>query len=254
MSAYAAFSQYYDALTQNVGYQARADLLCRLLEKWHHPAGITLDLACGPGSLTCELKKRGLDVYGIDASPDMLAKAQEKAAEEGLSILFLCQKMQQIDLYGTINTCFCTLDSLNHLPNADAVQRTFNRVALFMEQDGLFIFDVNTLYKHEMVLGHNVFIYDTGEVFCAWQNRYEPATGRVHIDLDFFEKIGHVYQRSSEHFTERAYPLETISAMLEKAGFAVLEVLDENGTDPAGETTQRALFVARLTTCINRKE
>ena len=75
-------------------------------------------MACGTGSLTCELKKRGLDVYGIDASPDMLTKAQEKAAEGGLSILFLCQKMQQIDLYGTINTCFCTLDSLNRLPDA----------------------------------------------------------------------------------------------------------------------------------------
>ena len=50
MSAYAAFSQYYDALTQNVGYKDRADLLCRLLDKWHHPAGITLDWPVGPAA------------------------------------------------------------------------------------------------------------------------------------------------------------------------------------------------------------
>ena len=254
MSSYTAFSQYYDALTQNVGYAERADYLCRLLERWQHPAGITLDLACGTGSLTCELKKRGLDVYGIDASPDMLAQAQGKAGEQGLSILFLCQKMQQIDLYGTIATCFCTLDSINHLPGPEDVQRTFSRVALFMEQDGLFIFDVNTLYKHEEILGNHAFLYDTETVFCAWQNRYDPTSHRVHIDLDFFEKEGRVYRRSSEHFTERAYPLEEITAMLEKAGFQVLEILEENTFSPVKEDTQRAVFVSRLKTCRNRKE
>ena len=244
MSSYTAFSQYYDALTQNVGYAERADYLCRLLERWQHPAGITLDLACGTGSLTCELKKRGLDVYGIDASPDMLAQAQGKAGEQGLSILFLCQKMQQIDLYGTIATCFCTLDSINHLPGPEDVQRTFSRVALFMEQDGLFIFDVNTLYKHEEILGNHAFLYDTETVFCAWQNRYDPTSHRVHIDLDFFEKEGRVYRRSSEHFTETGYDPDTLEELLHAQGFGKVCRFADMTFDPPEETTQRIIFTA----------
>ena len=72
--------------------------------------------------------------------------------------------------------------------------------------------------------------------------------------MDFFEKEGRVYRRSSEHFTERAYPLEEITAMLEKAGFQVLEILEENSFSPVKEDTQRAVFVAKLKTCRNRKE
>ena len=246
MSAYAAFSQYYDALTQNVEYQARADLLCRLLEKWHHPAGITLDLACGTGSLTCELKKRGLDVYGIDASPDMLAKAQEKAAEEGLSILFLCQKMQQIDLYGTINTCFCTLDSLNHLPGKKALQKALHRLQFFVEPGGLFLFDVNTPYKHREVLGNNCFVRESEALFCVWQNEYTPEEHKVEIQMDFFRRgKGEQYTRDGEQFCEWAWEDEELTAMLEAEHFEVLERWGGYDRVPVMPTTQRMVYVAR---------
>lgn len=101
--------------------------------------GITLDLACGTGTLTRLLKKRGVDVFGIDYSMEMLSEAMQSASEEGLDILFLRQKMQSIDLYGTINTCVCTLDSINHLTKIEDVAKTFDRVGLFMDDDGLFI-------------------------------------------------------------------------------------------------------------------
>ena len=113
--AYEVFADYYDRLTENVEYKARAEYILSLLEKFSHEAGLTLDLACGTGSLTLELKKLGVDIYGIDSSPDMLSVAHQKADEAGEEILYLCQKMQSIDLYGTIDTCLCTLDSINHI-------------------------------------------------------------------------------------------------------------------------------------------
>ena len=73
--SYSTFAFYYDALTGNVDYRARADYLCRLLERLDHEPGITLDLACGTGSLTLELARRGLDVYGVDGSLEMLSVA-----------------------------------------------------------------------------------------------------------------------------------------------------------------------------------
>ena len=104
--SYSTFAFYYDALTGNVDYRARADYLCRLLERLGHAPGITLDLACGTGSLTLELARRGLDVYGVDGSLEMLSVAKQKASEAGLDVLFLCQRMQSIDLYGTVDTAF----------------------------------------------------------------------------------------------------------------------------------------------------
>jgi SAM-dependent methyltransferase len=242
--SYSTFAQYYDCLTQNVDYARRAEYFCTLLDKLDHPAGITLDLACGTGSLTIELAKRGLDVYGIDGSPSMLSVAQQKAADAGLKILFLCQQMQSIDLYGTVDTVICALDSINHLTGESDVQKTFDRVSLFLNPGGYFIFDINTIYKHKYVLANNTFVYDTEDVYCVWQNRYEEKTNRVAISLDFFGRHGKEYLRSSEHFYERAYPTEWIVSALKKAGLEVVGLYDDLSFQKPNDKTERQIVAA----------
>ena len=185
MSNYTAFAEFYDQLTDNVDYKKRAEYFCKLLERHGHTMGLTLDLACGTGSLTIELAKRGVDVYGIDASPSMLTIAQEKAAEANTPILFLCQRMEELDLFGTIDTVVCTLDSINHLTEEKDILQAFQRVALFLDPNGYFVFDVNTPYKHRHVLENNTFLYDTENVYCVWQNTLDEETGIVEINLDF---------------------------------------------------------------------
>ena len=107
MPSYLSFARFYDGLMQDACYEKRCDYILKLAESFGHDMGITLDLACGTGTLTRLLKKRGVDVFGIDYSMEMLSEAMQSASEEGLDILFLRQKMQSIDLYGTINTCVC---------------------------------------------------------------------------------------------------------------------------------------------------
>lgn len=246
MSSYAAFADYYDALTQNVDYNRYADYLCQILERERHDAGITLDLACGTGSLTLALFDRGLDVYGIDGSPDMLSIAQQKAADQEKQILFLCQKMQKIDLYGTVNTVFCVLDSINHMTAEQDVQNTFARVSLFLDPGGYFVFDVNTVYKHAQVLANNTFVYDTDAVYCVWQNQYQGGeTHLVDITLDFFAQENQVYYRSGEQFRERAYPVEQLQSMLEQAGLETVAIYDEMTFDPPKADSQRLVFVTK---------
>lgn len=244
MSGYKDFSQFYDGLTFNVDYHKCADYFEEICARFSHNAGIVLDLACGTGSLTIELKKRGYDIYGADGSEDMLSKAMEKAYDEALSVLFLCQDMREIDLYGTINTCICTLDSINHLIEKDDVQKTFDKVSFFMEKDGLFLFDVNTVYKHRQILANNTFVYDTDEVFCVWQNSLEE-NNIIKIELNLFENEGDVYYRTTEEFCERAYEIDELSEMLEKAGFAVEGVFADGCFNSLKENSDRAVFVAR---------
>lgn len=243
-TAYTAFAQYYDELTQNVHYIKQADYIESLLKRFNHNPGLTLDLACGTGSLTVELKKRGLDIYGVDGSADMLMQAQSKAAAQGLSILFLNQRMQNLDLYGTIDTCICTLDSLNHIIKTEELQQAFDKVSLFLNPSGLFIFDVNTPYKHERILADNVFVYDKKDVFCVWQNTpLENLTTR--ISLDFFEKQGNLYRRYSESFCERAYTAKQLEDMLKNAGFEILSVFGELTFESPGDDTQRNVYIVK---------
>ncbi len=251
MSGYRVFSQFYDSLTFNVDYEKRAEYLQGVLSLWGHDAGLTLDLACGTGSMTIALKERGWDVFGVDGSQDMLSIAMEKAYDRELSILFLCQQMESLDLYGTIDTCICTLDSLNHITEKASLQAAFDKVALFMNPGGLFVFDVNTVYKHRHILGNNTFVYDTDEVYCVWQNSLKE-NNIVNIELDLFEKADGVYTRHTEHIRERAYGVDELKRMLAQSGFETLAVYRDMTTEPLREDSDRAVFVARIVDVKNK--
>lgn len=242
--SYGIFAEFYDELMQGVGYDRRAAYLAVLLAKFGHNAGLTLDLACGTGSLTLELAKMGIDVYGVDYSEEMLSVAQEKAFEENIDTLFLCQKMQELDLYGTIDTCICSLDSINHLTEISDVQKTFERVSLFMNKGGFFVFDVNTVYKHREILADNTFIYDTDDVYCVWQNSFRE-NNIVDIDLTFFVPEGENYTRYDENFSERAYSRDELTELLNKTGFEVQAVYGDMGFNEPHKNEQRIIFVAK---------
>lgn len=245
MAGYSVFSQYYDTLMSGTDYPRRAEYLLSLLEHLGHRPGLSLDLACGTGSLTLELYRRGIDIYGVDASAEMLSQAREKCMDAGADILFLRQRMQDLDLYGTVNTVFCTMDSINHLQGKDELYKAFQKVSLFLEPGGYFVFDMNTIFKHERVLENHTFVYDTESVYCVWQNRFSPGSGRVDISLDFFERDGKIYRRSTERFSEFAYPAEKVAVWLRECGFCKVHMYHELSLEQPKEDSQRLVVAAR---------
>lgn len=249
MAGYGDFAYYYDLLTENVDYESRCEYICNLLAENGVGKGILLDLACGTGTMSLLLSDKGYDVIGVDASEDMLSVAQEKKMESGKDIIFLCQRMEELDLFGTINAAVCTLDSINHITDEKAVQRVISKVSLFMEDKGLFLFDVNTPYKHREVLGDNTFIYDMDDVYCVWQNSTDKETLLTEVSLDIFEKDTEeeddVYYRYSEEFSEKGYELSEIEKWLTENKFEVLGIFEEMTKNVVSENTQRAVFLAR---------
>ena len=244
MSSYGVFADYYDALTLNVDYEKRALYIVNTLKKLGHEMGLTLDLACGTGKLTLELKKLGVDVYGADGSQEMLSFAYEKAVENGFNILLLCQKMQELDLYGGIDTCVCTLDSINHMTDIEDVRKTFERVFLFLNDGGYFIFDVNTVYKHQNVLCDNTFVYDLDEVYCVWENSLKE-NNIVDININLFVPEGELYKRFAESFSERAYSDAQLMSMLNGAGFEVVKRFSDMSENAPEESDERIIYIAK---------
>lgn len=244
--SYSVFARYYDLLTENVDYEARAAYLDELIRRLHPVEDcVLLDLACGTGTLSEAMARRGYDVIGVDGSGDMLNEAVEKKCESGLPIQYVCQDMRRLELYGTVDVTICMLDSLNHLPGLPDIQNVFRRVSQYTESGGLFLFDVNTLHKHRVTLGDQVFLFDLDEVYCVWENRFD-GDAAVTITLDFFESgDGEHYTRTTEQFRERAYPRQVLEQALEDAGFAVEAVYGADSLDPPTEDTDRLIFAAR---------
>lgn len=245
MSRYGSFAEYYDSLTSNVDYRKTAEYVSDILNENGINKGILLDLACGTGTMSLIMAQKGYDVIGVDNSPEMLGEAREKALEAGEDILFLCQDMCSIDLYGTVDCTICLLDSLNHLESKEELLEAFKRVSLFTVPGGLLVFDVNTEYKHKYVLGDNTFVYDNDDVYCVWQNEYDDESKTVEIFLDFFQEENGLYRRSSEYFSERAFSDSDIKKLLSEAGFSDIKVYGELKKTAPSDTEERVFYVAR---------
>ena len=245
MSEYDNFAPVYDRLMSDVDYKARTKRLLQLFKEYDRVPELILDLACGTGGFSNELALNGIEVIWVDMSEEMLSAARENYANRGTDVLYLCQKAEELDLYGTVDGAVCCLDSLNHITDYKKLCKAIARVSLFLEEGRLFIFDVNTVFKHKFILADNTFIIEQDDVFCAWQNSTDEKTGVTNISLDFFVEDGEYYKRSSEDFSERPYTEEELTAALDAAGLEILKIYDDMTDKPAWEYTERAVYVTR---------
>jgi len=249
MSYLDSFASVYDSFTDNVSYTKRTDYINSLLNKNKVSNGILLDLGCGTGSFSVEFSKLGYNVIGVDISPDMLLRARDNAEKAQQDILFLCQDMTELDLYGTVDCAICCLDTLNHLEDYSALRRTIEKVALFMRPGGVFVFDLNTLYKHKKVLsGHN-YVYENEDTYLVWQNS-ECSEGSINLFIDVFTKDSNgAYKKQSEQFSETAFPLRLIRKTLKEAGFDKIKCYDDMTMKHRLPNSERVYFSA-----VKRKE
>jgi len=244
MAGYGLFAQVYDRLTENVPYDDIAQYYHEKITKFGQGGGNFLaDIGCGTGNLTARLAKLGYDVIGADASPDMLSQAMNKPHD---GVQYICQEMTDIELYGEADIIVSTLDSVNHLQSVRDIADCFGSAAVNLRSGGLFLFDVNTEYKHEKILADNVFVYDIDGVYCVWQNSFCPEDCGVDIELNIFAECGDgLYERMEESFREIALPQDRIESMLNEAGFEVLEVREYLTDKQPAADSDKLMFCAR---------
>ncbi len=244
---YGNFSLVYDSLMYDADYKKRTAYLLKLFSKYGKKPTLLLDLACGTGGFSNEFAKQGIEVIGIDMSEEMLSVAREKSFDMGLDVLYLCQKAEELDLYGTVDGAVCCFDSLNHITDYKSFSKAIEKVALFLEKDCLFIFDLNTEYKHKCVLSDNVFVIENEDIYCVWANKYVEKNAVVDISLDFFAPLEEdgIYERFSEDFSERAYNNDEVKSACEKAGLEIIEIFDDLTENPLHDKSERAIFVTR---------
>ena len=190
------------------------------------------------------LTQAGYDVIGIDRSEEMLSVLREKADELGLTgrLLLLKQDLLDLDLYGTIRAAVSTFDTYSHIGPQENFEKAIRKAAYFMERGGVFIFDLNTPYKHRHILAGQTFDIEAEDADCHWSNRYDETAQRVDItiNIDYHETGEHFH----EAFSEYSYALDTVCALLEKYGFAVAKVADGESFGPVRGDSPRWIITA----------
>lgn len=240
MESYSALAASYDELTQDVGYEKRADFVERLFSHSRIPVHTVLDLACGTGTMTAIFTGRGYELIGVDGSEDMLLKAQEKVQMlSGVPPLFLHQSMPELDLYGTVDAAFCCLDSLNYLTDPRDVRETFRRLHLFIAPGGALVFDVHALAKLE-AMDAQVWLDEREDVYCVWRTEYSRRSRLLDYYVDIFSaRADGAWTRSFEAHRQRYYSVEELTEWLTAAGFDRIHVYGDCLLRPPKESDGR---------------
>jgi SAM-dependent methyltransferase len=248
MKPYGILAQYYDDLMFGFNYSERADYLQSIFKKHGFSGNSLVDLACGTGSLTFELAKRGFNVIGVDFSEEMLTQAYKKAEKSGFpnsNPFFICEDMRKLELMKKTQCVVSLLDGINHLGSLNSVKETFNSVSLSLEKDGIFVFDLNSPFKIKNVLGNNTFVYDLDDIYCVWENTYNEKSSKCRFDLTFFERNGQQYLRSDESFSEISISTAQVNNRLKNCGMTLEAVYDDMSFDSPNETSERLIYVAK---------
>jgi len=240
MSSYETFAVFYDSLTENVDYKVRNNYISNFFSRYGNGGKIVLDLACGTGTSAKLLAEQGYCVTGIDLSADMLTVAENKCPD----IEFIRADMTDFSLSQKVDYCICTLDALNHLTSINDVLACAKCVYNALNDDGLFIFDVNTPYKHKHILAEHTFVFDEEDYFLSWDNSY-IGDNIVDIFLDFFIFNGKNYDRYSENFKEKAYTVEELKQVLNNADFEIMRIYDDLTENPPNDKSERLYFVCK---------
>lgn len=274
MEAYTDFAGVYDIFMDDTPYEAWADFLVSLIEKYgisvpmasssklgerclghteekreeilKSERDLVLDLGCGTGTLTELLYQKGYDMIGVDNSEDMLNIALAKKEKTGSEILYLCQDMRELDLFSTVGTVVCVCDSINYLLEEEEVEDTFSLVHNYLYPGGIFIFDFNTVYKYEKVIGDTTIAENREACSFIWENYYHEKERINEYDLTIFarEDSG-LFRRFSETHFQRGYTLSEMTVLVKKAGMEVVLVLDADTHEEPGEDSERIYVVAR---------
>lgn len=206
---------------------------------------LVVDLGCGTGTLTQLLYHRGYDMIGVDNSEEMLNVAMEKREKSGDEILYLLQDMRELELYSTVGTVLSVCDSLNYILEEDELLETFRLVNNYLYPGGIFIFDFNTVYKYEQVIGDTTIAENREDCSFIWENYYHAEEEINEYDLTVFvQEEGDHFRRFTETHYQRGYTAEQMISLVVEAGMKVLLVKDSDTDGPVTETTERIYLVA----------
>jgi 2-polyprenyl-3-methyl-5-hydroxy-6-metoxy-1,4-benzoquinol methylase len=242
LKSYEYLSKVYDELMTDVSYPDWAKYLSILLkENGVLKKSTLLEVGCGTGSISIELKKMGFDLIGLDISEEMLRKAEEKAREAGVIIPFICQDVSEVELHKKVDAVLAVCDVINYI-HIDDLSIFFKGIYNALKPNGVLLFDISSLYKLKSILGNNTFFEDSEEMTFIWTNQISDEN--VIMDITLFIKEGELFRRFDEKHVQFIHSVKMIEKILNKSGFKTTMIYDCFSKNEVNEKSERIQFVA----------
>jgi ubiquinone/menaquinone biosynthesis C-methylase UbiE len=221
---YRELAPLYDLMAADPGIQAfyaefRA-WIREAIREYHVRPRVVVDLACGTGNTTVPwVAGSWRTVIGVDRSEAMLRVARPKSAR----VRWVRQDLDGLRLDVQADVVTCHFDALNHVLEAERLQRAFVKIARILRPGGLLQFDLNTLFMLQWLSTSQKLCRLGPHAFTSY-NEFDAATGFATFHQLWFVKQGRLFRKVEVSVRERAFDDAEVRRMLRAAGLRLERV------------------------------
>ncbi len=191
-----------------------------------------IDIGCGQGAFLQHLNFNGVKAFGIDLSAEQIKICEEK--DLNVACILLNEVKEKFDCATAI------FDVINYIPKNE-LENFFKDCYNILNDNGYFIFDVNSLFGFEEVAQGTLTI-DLEDKFIAIDANFEDNKLQTDITL-FSQTKDYLFEKESDFITQYYYSKEFLKKSLEKTGFKTKEIIDFNLHDY--ENSDKLIFVCK---------
>ena len=222
---YKKLAKYYDIVElEGTGYEEINKFLHKIFKK--HKVKTVLDMTCGTGAQTIDLRKKGYKITGSDINKSMLNIAKEKS--KGLKIKYHHGDIRKSKL-GKFDAVISIFNAIGHLSKKD-LEKAVKNISKNLKENGLFIFDIFNLdlmksgaFKSHKFIDRAITRNNTKFVrFNKNTINYKKGIMRVNQET-YIQEGSKKIELHKESWDMQMYSSEQLKTILENNGFKVLK-------------------------------
>lgn len=208
-----------------------------VVKKYGQPV---LDVGCGTGRILLDFMQQGIDIDGVDNSPDMLALLKQKAEKLNLNPTVFQQEMDKLSLPRKYQAILVPSSSFQLLLDEKLPPIAMDRFYEHLLPGGVLAMPFMTLWRSgeqlENEFTREVIRPEDGSTIRRWQYaRFDPDTDLEHT-IDRYEIIrdGNVVASEEHHQSPgtRSYTQEQAAKLYQEAGFRDIQIFHDFTFEP----------------------
>lgn len=203
-----------------------------------------VDLGCGAGISLRWLSQHGYIVTGIDQSPEMLRLAEKNL--EGMNVRLIENSIREVNNVSGVDLALC-LDTLHELNSLNDLQEVFQHVQTMLKPEKTFIFDIYTIEGLvERQQQGDAFEHNSDSLTIFTRNLFDYERQIQRREYLVFQRNGDAWMKYDTFRVLRAYPIQAVTALVQRSGFEVLHVLNTDlSPHHPGDHTSRVIILAQ---------
>jgi SAM-dependent methyltransferase len=215
-----------------------------------------LELGVGTGRVAVPLAESGLAIWGLDASPAMLARARCRADARAKTSLHLIEgRLEDFDLEPRFGLAYAAFGTLHHLIDEDAIRSCMRLVARHLAPGGTFACDLRPLHFEDWEEGDSVPLFHdwsrphprTGDPVMKFRAVRNNAVQRIKLEAATFDLVSSngTLRRLTHETALRYFAAEELKAFIVESGMQLEGVYGGYRGEPYSEDGDHMIVVAR---------